>query len=174
MSIQPRTKEEMDSIFSDCYRFLFEYYLSKKDGISREYQEVIGFPDECLDAFSDQARIQLKYAQGKMMVGIMKGLLSSDAILTLQNVGKFKFDTEEKISGWEKRLSESEEKAKGLQARLDKQETAFNFVGLYDGFNQLARDKQGELKHSGWWMIGLGAVIVLVVSCKLVALLYMK
>ncbi|QLB17946.1 hypothetical protein A6B40_07730 [Mannheimia varigena] len=47
-----------------------------------------------------------------------------------------------------------------LSKKLDGYKTAFNFVGLYDGFNSLSEIKNKQKNNTFWFSIFLGSVLV--------------
>lgn len=69
-------------------------------------------------------------------------------------------DVDKKISDFQTVLEEKEQTVNNLKETLDKQEIAFNFVGLYKGFNKLAKLKQKEATNTFYFLIVLAFSLV--------------
>ncbi|MBO2927240.1 hypothetical protein [Metapseudomonas otitidis] len=65
-------------------------------------------------------------------------------------------------------VKEVEKRTEALSKQLDKQEIAFNFVGLYKGFHDLWLQKRKELCWQRAWLIGLGCCVVAPLAFKLI------
>lgn len=59
-----------------------------------------------------------------------------------------------------------------IKEKLDKYETGFNFVGLYDGFNQLSSKKSSEMKWLRFFLVLMGVVILSPLVAELIISLY--
>ncbi|MDD2774750.1 MAG: hypothetical protein PHU06_02210 [Gallionella sp.] len=60
----------------------------------------------------------------------------------------------------QRELDEREKRVAALNETLKEQETAFNFVGLNKGFNELSDKKKRELNFAFWGMVTLGIVMI--------------
>lgn len=77
-------------------------------------------------------------------IALSNAMKSSD----MEKVDHFvrtKDDSIQKIEEWEKSLSKKIEEVNTLQEKLINHQTAFNFIGLYDGFKSLKVSKDGSL-----------------------------
>lgn len=102
-----------------------------------------------------------------MPIAILKALLNHDEIGSLKNVSKYSNEIDQKFADWEVALSKHETTVKSFQTSLDAQETAFNFVGLHEGFNDLARAKRLELIWLRGFMTLFGVLLVFPILVEL-------
>ncbi|MFP3350510.1 hypothetical protein R0K04_03720 [Pseudoalteromonas sp. SIMBA_153] len=85
---------------------------------------------------------------------------SKVANTTLEKIESYEDTIIERINKFKNELSEKEQTVNNLKETLDKQETAFNFVGLYKGFNELAKRKQKEATNTFYFLIVLAFSLV--------------
>ena len=79
---------------------------------------------------------------------------------TFEKIESYEDTIIERINKFKNELSEKEQTVNNLKETLDKQETAFNFVGLYKGFNELAKRKQKEATNTFYFLIVLAFSLV--------------
>jgi len=142
-----------------------------EDDLSLEFQEISGFAEKSLELFSSQAKGQIQFAQKRMVVAIMKKIYNSDAVKSILRVQRFNAEVEEKLTRWGNQLDEKEKNAERLNETLKKNETAFNFAGLYDGFKGLMGEKQKEKEAYAWWTIIIGGSIATILAAKTIFIL---
>lgn len=158
---------QLDEFLALLYRFVVEFDLSVKNEISLELRIFQTFVKDNLDKFSGEAQNQILYARQEMPVSILKQLLNTEEMLNVRNVTAFSKDVDARFSTWENDLATHETTVKELEKSLRSYETAFNFVGLYDGFNDLANEKRKEQKALRRWMIFFGILVVLPLLAEL-------
>ncbi|KAA1166618.1 hypothetical protein [Pseudoalteromonas fuliginea] len=73
----------------------------------------------------------------------------------------------ERINKFNNELSEKEQTVNSLKETLDKQETAFNFVGLYDGFNKLLKTKILESRILLGSLVTMGIIMIVPLLCTI-------
>jgi hypothetical protein len=151
---------KLDVFLSTLYRFLIEFDLSMKDRLSFELQSFQRFVNDNLEKFEPRAKEQILFARQEMPVGILKEILNHDEIGNLKNVSAFSTEISQKFEAWEGALSKHEKTVGKFQEALDAQKTAFNFVGLHDGFSDLAKAKTAELKSLRGFMVLFGICVV--------------
>lgn len=151
---------DLDWFLSVFYRFLVEFDLSLKNGLSSELQGFQRFVLENIDSFNSMERNQIEYARQEMPVAILKALLNDDVIVNLKNVKQYSDQVDSKFLGWKSSLETNEKTVQSLQESLNSYQTAFNFVGLFDGFNDLAIAKKKELSSNLWAMRLFGIILV--------------
>lgn len=124
--------------------------------------------------FDDEFKLELLYIINSTPFLITKNLFHSEQIKlfstfdekrltaeeTLNNIASSKDEITKKISDFQIKLEQKEQTVENLQATLDKQETAFNFVGLYKGFNELAKRKQKEATNTFCFLIVLAFSLI--------------
>ncbi|WP_211224678.1 hypothetical protein [Oceanospirillum beijerinckii] len=154
------TKEKLDDICSMCFRFLFELYLSMKNDLAMEFEAARQFVFNNVDLFEHNAKEQIEYAIRDMPINIFKAIANSDAIESLKKFNAVSAKAEKLKDDWNADLAEREAKVDSLKESLSKYENAFNFVGLYQGFDELATEKKAERDGILIWLRVLSVVIV--------------
>ncbi len=97
-----QSKEYLDDVFSSCYRFLLELYLSMKENLGSEYRAVKDFADESFELFEDRAKQQINYAKLEMPIGIFKSIANSDSIQGIKKLDELVSDLYSKKDSWDK------------------------------------------------------------------------
>ncbi|NLU99266.1 hypothetical protein B6N13_14385 [Marinomonas sp. UCMA 3892] len=116
-----------------------------------------------INHFSRSAQDMINYANRDMIISIFKKAFNSEEFKNIKDVSsliakkdELEFEWEKKISSkeefWEKEISAREKRVNEIKESLDKYKTAFNFVGLYDGFHDLFEDKKNDLKSLLTWL----------------------
>lgn len=164
------TKEHLDDICSMCFRFLFELYLSIKNDLSIEFERARLFVFNNLDSFENNAKMQIEYAIRDMPINIFKSIANSDSIQSIKEFNSVSTKAEKLKENWDKDLAERERKVDKLKDSLSKYENAFNFVGLYQGFDELANQKLVEKEGVLTWLKILTVLIIAPVVVELVVI----
>ena len=166
---QKLSKESLDYICSMCFRFLFELYLSIKNDLTKGFEDARQFVFNNIDAFEAGAREQIKYAIRDIPIAILKLIANSDAITSIKDFNSFSAKTEQLKEIWETEISDKEKRVNALKESLEKYENGFNFVGLYQGFDDLAKKKITEKSNI---LFGLGILSVLIILPVLTELIF--
>ncbi|MFM4961875.1 hypothetical protein [Aeromonas caviae] len=155
------TKDRLDDICSMCFRFLFELYLSTKNDLSMEFEVAKRFVFDNVNLFEDMAREQIEFAIRDLPISIFKEVSNSDEIETLKNFETVAAKAKKLKEEWEHDLNEREGRVKAIEASLSRYENGFNFVGLYQGFDDLANEKKSERDGILFWLKLLSVIIFL-------------
>ena len=167
------TKEILDDIFSSCFRFLFELYLSIKNELNIEFESARTFAFKNLESFQFRAKEQIEYAIRDMPINIFKALVNSEEINNIKDFNEFARLSETKHKDWEQELAQAEQRVNTLKNALSEYESGFNFVGLFQGFDELSKDKVKEKGNLLIWLIVFGIFIVLPLISEL-AFIYLN
>lgn len=148
----------------DFYEFN-NFVAASRSQFSKENEFIFEFRDELPfyilreEYHSDHA---IKLAQA----------LKSTDITKVEDFISTRDTTVNKIDAWNSDYKNKLEQVQALQAKLEKHQTAFNFVGLYDGFSQLETQKKADLKkyarEYSWLRFGMFAIPV----CELLWVLF--
>jgi hypothetical protein len=156
-------EEGIDMVTALIYRFWVEYDLSVRNDVSMEVRAFVNKVRDDVGSFKDEARSQIEFARQEMPIGIIKKMINTEEFGTLRNMSEIASTVDKKIEGWKHNLDSTEEKATRLAGILEKHTQAFNFVGLHDGFSDLAKEINQELKFAQFG-IGIFGLLVLVPS----------
>ena len=161
------SKERLDDICSSCFRFLFELYLSIKNDLAMEFERARKFVIKNIGKFEQSAAEQIEYAIHEMPTKILKDILNSEEIGSIKEFNKFGARAEGLKHEWQEEIDKKTNEVKTLKDTLDSYRNAFNFVGLYDGFNDLAVEKRNEADSLIKWMILLAVLATIPVAIEL-------
>ncbi|MEL3919302.1 hypothetical protein [Aeromonas enteropelogenes] len=162
------TKENLDDICSMCFRFLFELYLSTKNDLAFDFERARRFIFNNVELFESSAREQIEFAIRDMPISIFKAVANSDEIEILKNFDAVTVKAKQLRVEWDNDLSERESRVKAIEESLSKYENAFNFVGLYQGFDDLSKEKIRERDGILFWLKLLSLIIVLPIAAELI------
>ena len=119
------TKEKLDDLFSMCFRFLFELYLSIKNDLSMDFERARRFAFEKIDEFESHARVQIEYAIREMPISLLKSLLNNESIKSIKNFNELSASAEKKKNEWDLDLEKRENRVTVLKENLHKLRNCF-------------------------------------------------
>lgn len=181
----------IQKLYLSSLRFFFEIDFMLKEGeeeheafeksFSRMNIKKEAVSNTINEYFDNEFKLDLLYIINSTPLLITKNLFHSEQIKlfstfdekrltaeeTLNNIASSKDEITNKISDFQTELEQKEQTVKNLQATLDKQETAFNFVGLYDGFNQLLRTKIKESRVLLGLLVVMGCMMIIPLLCTI-------
>jgi hypothetical protein len=166
---EPTSPEALDELYSTIYRFVREYELTLPGNVdlSLELRQLLSYPEEAPSEFSPRAERQFRFADLSMPVQIMKRLLGSELLMNIRNIQTFSSAIEQRIATWDEKLTEKEKSVNTLHDALKQYETAFNFVGLHKGFDDLTKEKSSELSWLRRAMVGIGVLALAPAAAEL-------
>lgn len=174
----------IQKLYLSSLRFFFEIDFMLKEGeeeheafeksFSRMNIKKEAVSNTINEYFDNEFKLELLYIINSTPLLITKNLFHSEQIKlfstfdekrftaeeTLNNIASSKDEITNKISDFQTELEQKEQTVKNLQATLDKQKTAFNFVGLYKGFNELAKRKHKEATNTFFFLIVLAFSLI--------------
>jgi hypothetical protein len=157
ISIISDEKKDIDYTFAMALRFMLEASLfGSRQSNYMFFKAIQDFAVRNIDEFDDESRNQIRFSLYEMPILIVREFIEHDEV---KNYPQF-FDALKKAKelqeNWVSELDEKTKRVVELNETLKKQESAFNFVGLYAGFAKLGRMKSKELFWSRLAMFGLG------------------
>lgn len=170
--------------YLNSLRFLYEMDFRYKEGIDDDLNSEVKkstINHMISDNFNEEFRSEILYIVHFTPLLITKDLFHSDEIKlfsdfeesklsaenTLDNTETLNAATEKRLSDFKNELDEKEKVVHRLKETLDKQETAFNFVGLYDGFKQLLRIKIKESRVLLGLLVAMGCMMIIPLLCTI-------
>jgi hypothetical protein len=157
---QPVQDADVDQLYAMLYRFLVEFDLSSVNGLSDDLSAFQRFAETNLALFSAPAQYMINFSVRQMPIVIMKHLLGTEALQNVQNVKRYAESVDAKIAAFTNDLKEREKRVSDLKDSLETYKSAFNFVGLYDGFDDLAQAKGAEVEKQRKWLVVFGLLAV--------------
>lgn len=160
------SKDKLDDLCSIFFRFLLEFDLSDGRELNMEFRRVKDFVLDNLDCFEHSSREQIEFAVKSMPLEIIKKIVNSEEIKNLKEFNFFAQKSSELKSQWEQEVAEKEERVEQLKSALEQYKNGFNFVGLYQGFDELAEQKEEQLKgvKKGLILMALMSVLPILIQ----------
>lgn len=151
------TQNDLNLAFALSLRFVLEVSLfGSAESNNLFLKSIQDFAIYNIDEFDDISRNQIRYSLYEMPINIVRRFTGNDEVRSyvqfIDALQKAKALQEHWIAELDKKVM----RVKELNDTLKKQESAFNFVGLYAGFAKLGRIKAKELRWSRFAMFALG------------------
>jgi hypothetical protein len=170
LSLAPEGLQKLDSLLAVLYRFVLEFDFTMTGDVSFELGAFLRFVQAQSSSFTAEARAEVAYVERMMPISIMKRLLGSDILQNVPNVRAYSDKINAAFMDWDKKLDARQGRADALAEAIKKHETAFNFVGLYEGFNELWKQKRKELWAQRGAVVLLGVMALAPVLAELTLL----
>lgn len=151
------TPDDINLTFAFSMRFIMEASLfSESQSENAFFKSVQDFGIYNIDSFDSTSRNQIRYSLYEMPISIVRHFTTQENVRSYRQFIKAFQTASELETRWANELNEKQKKVDELNETLKKQESAFNFVGLYAGFAKLGRIKSKELFWSRLTMFILG------------------
>lgn len=160
-------KEELDDIFVMCFRFIYEYFLSTSKELSIYFYKIKDFSLNNLSLFNSRAKRELEFSIYSLPISIFKEVSKSECLLSIKKFESVINNANNLENRWNKEISDKEEKVNLLKESLDKYESGYNFVGLYEGFNELSESKIAEKNNILFWLKFLSVIVFVPIIIEL-------
>ncbi|MEQ9875949.1 hypothetical protein ABRP91_19170 [Pectobacterium brasiliense] len=152
---------DVDYVFSMLFRFLMEVHFNRKEALSENIMKAKTFAINRKESFNDFAQHQISYAIHEMPFSIIRLHFQGEDIQLFIEAAKSEKSINETMAAREGRIKSQLKTMEELKATLEKQTTAFNFVGLYFGFDDLSNKKKIESRNSLFFTLALGVLVLL-------------
>jgi len=148
-------EENIDFKYAMAFEFLMEYHMKSSENLHQELETARTFVIEEFDSFNERAKINIRSVIFGHPVNVVRDLLNKKNLKIIQEYINKLTTHEEREKKWAIELQEKENIVNRLKNNLDKYEQAFNFVGLFQGFDELSTRKENERKILLKWMLVL-------------------
>lgn len=163
----------MNLVFAIIVRFCSEEYLNNPNELANDYSKLRFFCRGNVGKFDDTSRSQIEYAFHDMPASILRKMIHGQEVGAIKDFSKAMLEAKELKEKWDNEINQKKNQVEQLQQALDKQEDAFNFVGLYAGFSKLGRIKAIEHGWAKKIMFALGFLIPIPLLAEFFYLLYL-
>lgn len=140
------TNEMIDLVFSSLFRFFMEFYFNNKMEVGFNLSSVSAFAAKNKDEFSEETQEQIDFTLTLMPFLLLKRCYHDDDIQNFIRASEVEGNLKTRMDVWEEKIGKQTNIVENLSATLEKQELAYNFVGLHKGFHNLSRAKRVEAK----------------------------
>ncbi|MGK3632198.1 hypothetical protein ACSLOU_09865 [Enterobacter cloacae] len=162
---QDLTKESINLIFTCCFRFCVEptIFTEMLDSPGNPIKLIKDFGIYRYHEFDENTKSQLDYALREMPLNIVRDTFKSDDISSFKDFLKNLKSAKEFAGTWEEYIENQKTQINEIKSKLDGYNSAFNFVGLYDGFKLLGEKKNNEI----FWSRLLLTLLAIAIPCPL-------
>lgn len=152
----------IDHIYCMSYRFLceFDFLVGPGKELSMELRSLKNKIEHDSGKMDDDVRSQIIYASYVMPANIAKDFINDANIGVFKEFEQKKLEAEKLKEQWNDEITSKETAAKALKDKLEEYKIGFNFVGLYQGFSQLAEKKANEAFWLFLSLTGMGLLIL--------------
>lgn len=161
-----------DIFYVSCAKFLREYILFlRRNGLDNDWLSGnwSSFVNNAHDLIKAENRKWLDYLiNGQFDIDVINNFLGGENVRAflrfeenLSKINQIESNIESKKTELENLLEKKEEKVNILAKKLEEQKTAFNFVGLSKGFENLLSEKESAKNKSFRLMIGICIALIL-------------
>lgn len=114
------------------------------------------------DYFKDHTNFKryLQYAERDIPFSLIQEIFKSNEIKNLDDLNKNINEISSKIGEWQSILTEQTAEVEKWHNSLKNYKEAFNFVGIFDGFNQLHKKKVEELWWARFGLLSLAVILL--------------
>lgn len=153
--------DNIEMIYVLSVRFGLELDLNINETINQELDNAITFGLMNVEKFKNmKAQDQIKWCTTRMPIQILKAINSTENMNLLRDVSTSIATSVNIVEGWKTEISEKEKIVTKLKESLDTYKTGFNFVGLYNGFDQLAISKEKEKSQLTILVFTIAALVI--------------
>lgn len=152
--------EDIQRLFSCCYRFVIEFQAGSPEQLPSELLTAVHQVHDNEEFYSLDTVMTIRYAEHQMLMQVLKRYVYHPNMSDLQGLNKSLKEAAQQKTEISSELDERQRRVEILKASLDKYETAFNFVGLYDGFKQLRLTKHSEKNLNFVSLLLLGVLMI--------------
>lgn len=166
-SAKPR---DIDHIYSMAYRFLceFDFLVGAGKELSMELRSIKNKIQNDTGEMEDNVRSQIIYASYVMPANIAKDFINDANIGVFKDFEAKKIEAENLKKQWDEEIKSKKITTEELKDKLEKYKIGFNFVGLYQGFSELAEKKEKEAFWLFLSLIGMGLLILAPLTVEII------
>lgn len=163
---------DIDALLADCFRFFIERNISRNENFTSYYIDFRSFVTTNKDRLSRPAENEVDYALTSMPIDIIQFEFNNENLLLMRTFINSHKDSEQYLTQWRTELDSRKAEVEKLKLALEEQENAFNFVGLYKGFNDLGEIKEKEIKVATKILLILGSLIPIPIALEFLFILF--
>ena len=155
--------QTIDHIYVILYRFLceFDFFIGERMELGIDLRSVRDSIQSDSNDMNNNLASQIIYASYTMPANITKDILSNPNVNSFKDFAAKAVEAKKLKEDWDKEISDKQTEVSALKEKLETYKTGFNFVGLYQGFNELSKQKKSE---AFWSFISLMVMAVLIIA----------
>ncbi|WP_290496532.1 hypothetical protein [Alcanivorax sp.] len=152
----------IEKIFVFCYRFLceFDFFVGPGKEMSMDLRSIKDRIQYQTELLSESVRSQVVYASYIMPANMIKQFVNHHDINSFRGFSGAVEEAKKLKGEWNKEIEDKKKSVQVIGDKLKDYEVGFNFVGLYQGFSDLAKKKILEARWLLGWLVFMGVAIV--------------
>lgn len=160
---EPLSNTDIDNIYSMSYRFLceFDFLVGSGKELSMELRSIKRQVESDSSEIDEDVRSQIIYASYVMPANIAKEFINDSNIGVFKDFEHKKAEAEKLKKDWDAEIALKKTEADVLKEKLEEYKIGFNFVGLYNGFEDLVTKKK---KEAHWLFVSLVLMAVVILT----------
>ncbi|HGH3376064.1 TPA: hypothetical protein ACJILP_000750 [Enterobacter ludwigii] len=160
------SNDSINLVFTSCFRICVEpaIFTGVIENNLNPIKLIKDFGIYRYHEFDDRSKGQLDYALREMPLNLVREAFKSDDINTFKEFLANTRSAKEFSSTWEQYIEDQKNQIKEIKSTLEGYQSAFNFVGLYDGFDSLGKQKKNDI----FWSRLLLVALAIAIPCPLI------
>lgn len=152
----------IDHIYSTSYKFLceFDFLIGPGKELGMDLRSIKKRIQDDVAEMDGDAKSQIIYASYVMPANIAKDFINDANIGVFKEFEQKKMEAENLKTKWDEEIKSKETETQALKDKLEEYKVGFNFVGLDQGFSNLADKKAKEAFWLFWSLLGMGLLIL--------------
>lgn len=163
MTYRSDSTDSLDEIYIGAYRFLCEYdfFIGTGKELNRELRGLkANIANDALNLDGDVSS-QIIYASYEMPADMLREFVNHKGINDIEQCHQTFEEAKLLKASWDKEIATKRKEVEKLSSQLDNIQSGYNFVGLHEGFSDLATKKESERKLLLKSLIAMGASVLL-------------
>ncbi|WP_323641364.1 hypothetical protein [Pectobacterium carotovorum] len=164
----------LNILFSTLFRFLMEYSFKIDFELGPPLSEVKFFAIKERGEFNGTALTRIDFSINILPFYLMREKYQSDDVKHFIKAAESEGSMKELMTSWNKKIETQTKKVEALSTILERQEIAYNFVGLSKAFNNLLIIKRVESRNALAYVIILATLALLPLASEFFYFLSIK
>ncbi|EGR2449129.1 TPA: hypothetical protein ACMDOH_002303 [Vibrio cholerae] len=161
------SNNDIEDVFFYCYNFTVEYILSNENDFGDTVFEIYDKLDYHIKQFDGRIQNRIQHIKESMPILFLKKILYSNDLTAINDFIDASKNAVNLKNEWDAEVEKKRKEILDIKKSLEDYKTGFNFVGLYEGFNELHEEKVKEKNNILFWMRILSGLIVLPILFEL-------
>lgn len=153
---------DIENVYSMSYRFLceFDFMVGAGREINIDLRSIKRQVENDVASMDENVKSQIIYASYVMPANIAKEFINDANIGVFKDFEDKKTEAEKLKAQWDAEIESKRAIASELKEKLDEYKIGFNFVGLYQGFSDMASRKEREASWLFFSLLAMGFLIL--------------
>lgn len=166
------TTDDIQNMYANLYIYVAEAVSFNFENQSSILSHFLNFGVDNVGSFNEESKAKIYFSLLRQPSRILNKCMEDLNVTGYQNALSKIEETETRLITLQRELDKKINKVKQLDDQLTKQENAYNFVGLYKGFDRLGKMKRLELKKTKSLLYTLAALMPTAIGLEIIYFLF--